>query len=82
MMERILDQANIEIADLQELARINPLAWEQLLHISDNRQNAERISELEERLSFIVGRSTSRPKEVSANGHDVSKFNETASELA
>ena len=75
-------QINIELEDLHELARINPLAWEQLLHISDNRQNAERISELEDRLSFILGRSTTRAKEVAENGHDVSKFNETASEPA
>ena len=30
-------EVNIELEDLKELARINPLAWEQLLHIADNR---------------------------------------------
>ena len=29
-------QINIELSDLEELARINPMAWEQLLHIADN----------------------------------------------
>ena len=43
-------QINIELVDLQELARINPMAWEQLLHIADNRRNAERIAELESRV--------------------------------
>jgi len=49
---------NIEVEDLRELARINPLAWEQLLHIVDNRQNRDcileqigRIEELEEHLA-------------------------------
>jgi hypothetical protein len=41
---------NIELEDLQELARINPLAWEQILHIADNRRNAERIKDLEAHL--------------------------------
>ena len=40
-------QINIELEDLHELAIINPLAWEQLLHIADNRRNAGRIAELE-----------------------------------
>ena len=40
-------QINIELEDLHELAKINPLAWEQLLHIADNRRNAGRIAELE-----------------------------------
>lgn len=44
-------QISIEIEDLRELARINPLAWEQLMHITDNRRNAERIAELESRLA-------------------------------
>ena len=44
-------QVNIEIEDLKELARINPLAWEQLLHIVDNRRNAELITELEGRFN-------------------------------
>ena len=43
-------QINIELDDLKELARINPLAWEQLIHIADNRRNAERIAELEGRV--------------------------------
>ena len=42
---------NIEVEDLQELARINLLAWEQLLHIVDNRINAEKIAELEGHLA-------------------------------
>ena len=44
-------QVNIELEDLRELARINPMAWEQLLHIADNRQNAKRIAELESRVN-------------------------------
>ena len=44
-------QINIELEDLRELARINPLAWEQLLHIGDNRRNAEKITELEGHLA-------------------------------
>ena len=51
MPEEATPQINIELEDLQELARINPVAWEQLLHIVDNRQNAERIAELEEHLA-------------------------------
>ena len=43
-------EVNIELVDLQELARINPVAWEQLVHIADNRQNLERIAELESKL--------------------------------
>ena len=43
-------QINIELDDRRELARINPLAWEQLIHIADNRRNAERIAELEGRV--------------------------------
>lgn len=44
-------ELTIQMGDLEELARINPVAWEQLLHIVDNRQNAERIAELEEALT-------------------------------
>ena len=40
----------IQVLDLQELAKINPLAWEQLLHIADNRRNAEQIEGLKEQL--------------------------------
>ena len=47
-------QVNIELVDLQELARINPVAWEQLTHIVDNRQNAERIAELEAHLANVT----------------------------
>ena len=46
-------QVNIELEDLQELATINPLAWEQLLHIADNRRNAERVAELEIQLQYM-----------------------------
>jgi len=50
-----MDDASLELTiqmdDLKELARINPVAWEQLLHVVDNRQNAERIADLEERLA-------------------------------
>ena len=42
---------NIEVEDLRQLANINPLAWEQLLHIVDNRINAEKIAELEGHLA-------------------------------
>jgi hypothetical protein len=44
-------ELTIQMVDLRELERINPLAWEQLVHIVDNRQNAERIRELEEHLA-------------------------------
>jgi len=43
-------ELTIQMCDLEELARINPVAWEQLLHIVDNRQNAERIADLEAHL--------------------------------
>ena len=43
-------EINIELEDLQELARINPLAWEQLLHIAANRQKDARIADLEAHL--------------------------------
>jgi len=42
---------NIEVEDLKELARINPVAWEQLLHIVDNREKDARIAELEDHLA-------------------------------
>ena len=45
--EEAAPQINIELEDLQELARINPLAWEQLLHIADNRILQARIAVLE-----------------------------------
>jgi len=41
----------ISIEDLRSLAEINPLAWEQLLHIADLRLANTRIQELEARLS-------------------------------
>ena len=47
----IESQIDIELEDLHELARINPVAWEQLLHIADNRQNQARIEDLEEHLA-------------------------------
>ena len=43
-------ELTISMGDLEELARVNPVAWEQLLHIVDNRQNKERIAELEAHL--------------------------------
>jgi len=47
MPEEETPQNNIELEDLQELARINPLAWEQLLHIADSRILNARIAVLE-----------------------------------
>ena len=47
MMQDEVPQINIELEDLQELARINPLAWEQLLHIADSRILKARIAVLE-----------------------------------
>jgi len=44
-------ELTIQMCDLEELARINPVAWEQLLHIVDNRKNAEQIADLEEHLA-------------------------------
>ena len=48
MQEEAAPQINIELEDLHELARINPLAWEQLLHIADSRILKARIAELED----------------------------------
>ncbi len=45
-----MEQINIELEDLKELASINPVAWEQLLHIADNRINAAKIADLEAHL--------------------------------
>ena len=50
-MEDASLELTIQMVDLEELARINPVAWEQLLHIVDNRQNAERIADLEAHLA-------------------------------
>ncbi len=50
-MDDVSEELTIELADLHELARINPTAWEQLLHIVDNRQNAEKIADLEAHLA-------------------------------
>ena len=47
MTQDEVPQINIELEDLQELARINPLAWEQLLHIADSRILKARIHDLE-----------------------------------
>ena len=47
MLEEETPQINIELEDLQELAKVNPLAWEQLLHIADNRILKARIEVLE-----------------------------------
>tara|TARA_Y100000310_G_scaffold41523_1_gene38837 strand:- start:1384 stop:1605 length:222 start_codon:yes stop_codon:yes gene_type:complete len=49
-MDDSLPELTIEVVDLQELARMNPLAWEQLLHIVDNRRHQERITDLEAHL--------------------------------
>lgn len=46
-MQDAAPQITIEMADLEELARLNPLAWEQLLHIADSRILLSRIAELE-----------------------------------
>ena len=46
-MQEEVPQITIEMADLEELARVNPLAWEQLLHIVDSRVLKARIAELE-----------------------------------
>ena len=47
MTQDEVPQINIELEALQELARINPLAWEQLLHIADSRILKARIAVLE-----------------------------------
>ena len=46
-LEGAVPQIVIEMVDLHELARINPLAWEQLLHIADSRILQARIAVLE-----------------------------------
>ena len=43
-------ELTIQVVDLHELAKINPLAWEQLMHIVDNRLHLERIADLEAHL--------------------------------
>ena len=44
--------------DLVKLAEINPLAWEQLLHIMDMRMATERINRLEEENARLSDRHT------------------------
>jgi len=46
-MEGEVPQITIERADLEALAKLNPLAWEQLLHIVERRVLNARIAELE-----------------------------------
>ena len=46
-MEGEVPQITIERADLEALAKLNPLAWEQLLHIAERRVLKGRIAELE-----------------------------------
>ena len=46
-----MEQVEIELEDLKELSRINPVAWEQLLHIADNRINEAKIADLEAHLA-------------------------------
>ena len=62
-----MEQVEIELEDLKELARINPVAWEQLLHIADNRINAAKIADLESHLEqahkYAVTRAQSTPPE-------------------
>ena len=59
--------------DLVKLAEINPLAWEQLLHIMDMRMATERINRLEEenaRLSDAhIASEDSQAVSQSLNGH-------------
>jgi len=56
---------NIDVADLQALAQINPLAWEQLLHIADVRALNERITELESENDRLTTRAVNL-----FNGHE------------
>ena len=46
-MQEEVPQITIGMADLRELAKVNPLAWEQLMHIADARILKARIAELE-----------------------------------
>ena len=46
-MDESIAHITIEMSDLEELAKINPLAWKQLLHIADNRILKGRIAALE-----------------------------------
>ena len=48
---------NIDVLDLRALAEINPLAWEQLLHIADARILKTRISQLESDLDMALNPS-------------------------
>ena len=45
---------NIDVLDLRALAEINPLAWEQLLHIADARILKTRITQLESDLDMAL----------------------------
>ena len=46
-MDENMTHITIEMSDLEELARVNPLAWEQLMHIADKRILQARIAALE-----------------------------------
>jgi hypothetical protein len=51
IQEDEVHEINIDLVDLEELARVNPLAWEQLLHIADTRILKARIAKLEETIT-------------------------------
>tara|TARA_R110000824_G_scaffold238121_2_gene426869 strand:+ start:3614 stop:3838 length:225 start_codon:yes stop_codon:yes gene_type:complete len=60
---------SITIEDITKLSEINPLAWEQLLHIADVRVLKEKIAELEKeseerKPSFISGAKTNNHRDI------------------
>jgi|LULG01.1.fsa_nt_gb hypothetical protein len=59
--------------DLAQLAQVNPLAWEQLLHIADMRIANEKISFLENRIRDL-GDDLEESESVDLNGYKISEL--------
>ena len=59
--------------DLAQLAHVNPLAWEQLLHIADMRIANEKISFLENRIRDL-GDDLEESESVDLNGYKISEL--------
>jgi len=73
-------QINIELEDLRELARINPLAWEQLLHIADKRLDRDCILEQIGRIEVLEGQLAKAHETLSAMGAESYSKNGKATE--
>ena len=59
--------------ELAQLAQVNPLAWEQLLHIADMRIANEKISFLENRIRDL-GDDLEESESVDLNGYKISEL--------